>query len=133
MTAQRQTLGRYEIRGILGGGGFATVYRVWDPMLNREVALKAVHGDRADPEDVRARFLAEARALASLRHPNIITVHDIGEAGGRPFFTMECIDGKTLAEMMEPDTGMTLAQAVEILCNVSAAVDYLHGKGLVHR
>jgi serine/threonine protein kinase len=124
--------GRYELRGTLGAGGFATVYRAFDPALGREVALKALHPALAADRSVRRRFLEEARALAGLRHPNIAVVHDVGEAEGRPFFAMELIEGQTLAELMSQRT-LPPAQVVAILRDLCAAVDYLHNRGLVHR
>jgi serine/threonine protein kinase len=94
---QAFTIGRYQVRGLLGRGGFATVYRAWDPLLNREVALKVLLPHLAGDARLRARFLAEARVIAGLRHPAIAVVHDVGEADGVPFFAMELIDGETLA------------------------------------
>jgi serine/threonine protein kinase len=86
MADAAERFGRYEVRGVLGRGGFATVYRAHDPLLGRDVALKALLPALcAEPED-RARFLTEARALARLRHPHIVAVYDVGEAAGRPFF-----------------------------------------------
>lgn len=91
-----RTVGRYELRALLGEGGFATVYRAWDPSLRRDVALKLLKPGLAQDEDMRFRFLEEAQALAGLRHPNIASVFDVGEVASQPFFAMEFIDGRTL-------------------------------------
>jgi serine/threonine-protein kinase len=118
---------------MLGEGGFASVYRAFDPMLGREVALKALHPHLATDPAVRARFLTEARAIARLRHPNIAVVFDIGEAAGRPFIAMELIDGVTLAHLVANGMPLPLPQVGGILRPLAEAVDYLHGEGLVHR
>ncbi len=125
--------GRYSIVGRLGEGGFATVYRAWDPLLDREVALKALPMRLAGDASLRARFMAEARALASLRHPNIIAFFDIGEEAGQPYFTMELIDGPTLARLISAGQGLPLGEVIAILGGLCSAIDYLHGAGLVHR
>lgn len=85
--------GRYVVVHQLGQGEFAAVYRARDTMLSRKVALKVLLEHRADSADMRERFLAEARALANLQHPNIITIHDVGVAGDRPYFAMELVEG----------------------------------------
>jgi serine/threonine-protein kinase len=126
------TLGRYELRGTLGEGGFATVYRAFDPALGREVALKALHPHLAANAGIRQRFLAEARALARMRHPHIVTVHDVSDAGERPFFTMELIEGRTLADLA-PGQGLPPGQVIALVTSLAAAVDALHRAGLVHR
>jgi serine/threonine protein kinase len=134
MTTVRQAFGRYELRGTLGEGGFATVYRAWDPALRREVALKALHPHLAANPEFRRRFLAEIQASAALRHPNIVTVYDVGEADGRPFFTMELIDGPTLAEVIGAGQGgLPLPRVATIIHHLGSALDYLHSRGLVHR
>src|SRR5947209_3919783 len=93
-------IGRYELRDVLGQGGFGTVYRAWDPSLRRPVALKLLASHLAADPTIRRKFLGEAQALAGLRHPNIVIVHDVGEADGIPFFTMELIEGVTVAALL---------------------------------
>lgn len=125
--------GRYELRGVLGRGAFATVYRARDPALAREVALKALMRDLADDADIQARFLAEAQAIAQLDHPNIVGIYDVGEADGRPFFAMPLIAGPTLAELIAAEGAQPLARTLAIVRQLASAVDYLHAAGLVHR
>jgi serine/threonine-protein kinase len=79
MTTPKRSFGRYELLGTLGKGGFATVYRAHDPALGREVAIKTLLPHLAEDGEIRQRFMAEAQRLARLRHPNIVTVYDVGE------------------------------------------------------
>ncbi len=132
MSAGEGRLGRYELIGTLGNGSFATVYRAWDPLLDREVGLKALLPHLASVAEDRLRFLAEARALAGIKHPNIVTVYDVGEAGGRPFFAMELIEGRTLAELVTAGR-VPVERTLDILNALAPAIDRLHEAGLVHR
>jgi hypothetical protein len=133
MSTPRRTFGRYELRGILGEGGFAVVYRALDPSLDREVALKVLRPHLAADPEVRRRFIAEARAIARLRHPNIAIVYEVGQVSEQPFFSMELIEGRTLAQLVAPGQGLPLPQVAHIVAGLASAVDYLHEQGLVHR
>ncbi len=124
--------GRYAILGTLGKGGFATVYRARDQALDREVAIKLLLPHLAEDAEVRQRFVAEARGIARLRHPNIATIYDVGESDGRPFFTMELIEGPTLARLLV-DGPLPPDRVSVLLRSLASAIDYLHGAGLVHR
>ena len=132
-TTKNGQFGRYEVLDEIGAGGFAVVYRAWDPGLDREVAIKALRPHAAADPEVRQRFLAEARAVARLRHPNIVTVHDVGEANDRPFFAMEMIEGPTLAGLLVDGQGLPLDRVRSILKSLCSAIDYVHAAGLVHR
>jgi serine/threonine protein kinase len=92
-----EQIGPYRILSPLGAGGMGEVYRAHDPMLGRDVALKLLPRELADDPDRRARMLREARAAASLNHPNICTVYEVGEAEGRTFIAMEVVEGESLA------------------------------------
>jgi hypothetical protein len=129
----QNSFGRYELRGELGWGGFATVYRAWDPALRREVAVKALMPHLARVSDLRRRFLAEAQALARLQHPNIVPVFDVGEAEDRPFFAMALVDGQTVAATLAASKHLPLSQVVDLLQSLASALDELHSHGLVHR
>ncbi len=124
---------RYEVRNVLGRGGFATVYRAWDPLLRREVALKTLLPHLADDADLRRRFLNEARVLAGLRHPNIVTIHDAGETPGHVFFAMELIEARTLTGLLAERGRLDLPETAAILHEVAGALDELHAHGSVHR
>lgn len=126
-------IGRYELQGLLGKGGFASVFRAWDPVLRRHVALKALLPHLIDDPGLRDRFEEEARAIAGLRHPCIVDVYDVGEADGRPFFTMELVEGPTLAAVVAAEGRLPLARTAVLLRGLCGAVDHLHNAGLVHR
>ncbi|MGH9391656.1 MAG: protein kinase domain-containing protein [Vicinamibacteria bacterium] len=91
-------LGPYEILAPLGAGGMGEVYRARDVRLGREVALKVLPEELSRERDRLARFEQEARSASALSHPNIVTIHDIGELDGTPFIAMELVEGKTLRE-----------------------------------
>src|SRR5678815_4916847 len=93
-------LGRYEIRSKLGAGGMGEVYLAEDSQLRRRVALKILPGDLASNQDRMRRFIQEAQAAAALNHPNIATIHEIGESDSVNFIAMEFIDGFTLRELI---------------------------------
>src|SRR5437764_11516419 len=127
------SFGRYELRGTLGRGGFAQVYRAWDTALQREVALKALLPHLADDDGIRQRFVNEARAMARLRHPNIVTIFDVGEVDARPYFTMELVEGRSLADAFRDGGRADAGWLIQTLRSVCSAIDYLHGQGFVHR
>jgi hypothetical protein len=121
------TIGRYEIRELLGTGGMASVYRAFDPTLNRPVALKFL---RETDRDHLTRFLREARAQAQIGHDNICDVYETGIVEGRPFIAMRCIDGVTLAEAA---LRMSVDEKVAVMVEVAEALHAAHRTGLVHR
>lgn len=125
-------IGRYTIRGTLGTGGFATVYRAYDPVLDRQVALKVLHPHLSEEPDTRTRFLHEGRTLAGIRHRNIVQVFDAGTADGRVYLAMELVEGRSLASLMREANQIAVAQAVTIAEQAAAALDALHARGLVH-
>jgi eukaryotic-like serine/threonine-protein kinase len=128
-----QTLGRYTIRAEIGRGGFATVYQALDTSLNREVALKVLHPQMSADRSFVERFRKEARTLASLRHPHIITVYEVSEVEGRLFIAMELAHGLSLANAIGDRKRFAWADALAILKPVCEALDYAHGQGVVHR
>jgi len=106
-------LGSYLIEGPLGAGGMGEVYKARDEKLDRFVAVKILHTTRATDPSFRDRFQREARAIAALTHPNIVTVHSIEDHDGSPFLTMELVEGRTLADIIPPG-GTALTQFLQI-------------------
>lgn len=91
-------IGQYEIKGVLGRGGMATVYRAYQPSLDREVAIKVMSSQFSGDTTFQERFRREARAIGILRHPNILAVYDFGQEGATPYLITELMEGKTLRE-----------------------------------
>lgn len=122
----------YSVVSVLGTGGMGAVYLARHLELGRNVALKMLLNGRYAGTVERARFLREARSLATLRHPNIVSVFDVGEWEGRPYFTMEYVEGGTLADKL---AGAPRAheQAVRTTLTLALAVSYAHRQGIVHR
>jgi Tol biopolymer transport system component len=127
-----QRLQHYEIVAKLGEGGMGVVYRARDVRLDRFVALKVLPPDRTVDPDRRRRFMLEARAASSLNHPNIITIHDIGESGGMTFIAMECVEGRTLDEMIRP-RGLPLDQTLKLAGQIAGALAKAHAARIIHR
>ena len=133
MQAIPDTIGRYEIRQRLGAGGFATVYRAYDPMLDREVALKVLHPHLVSNGPVRERFLREGRALARVRHPNVVVVHEAGETDGGAYLAMELVEGQTLEEILDAQKQLRLSAVLAFTDQIAAALAAVHAQNLVHR
>jgi serine/threonine-protein kinase len=125
-------LGRYEIRSQLGAGGMGEVYLAQDSRLDRKVALKILPPQIAEDKDRMSRFVREAKLASALNHPNIITIHEIGEIDGMHFITTEYIEGETLKTRLERES-LSLKSTLEIALQVASALDAAHRAGLVHR
>jgi serine/threonine protein kinase len=122
----------YEVLGLLGRGGMGVVYQARHLGLRREVALKMIlTGFQAGPTDL-ARFRAEIEALARLRHPNIVQIYDVGEASGRPFFSMEYVPGGSLAQHLQGQP-QPVRPSAQMVLTLSRAVHAAHCNGIIHR
>ena len=125
--------GRYRVGHRLGDGGMAIVYLGHDLLLGRDVAIKTPRPQFAADPAFRVRFEREARAAASLSHPNIIDVHDVGEDDGTPFIVMELVRGQSLKEIIAVDAPFHPDDVAELLEQIGGALDYAHARGYVHR
>jgi len=132
MMPNRQ-LGKYTILEELGRGGFGTVYRATDNSLDREVALKILHPQLMVDMDFVERFQKEAKLVARLEHPNIVTIYDLGEAEGRIYIAMRYLPGGSLRDRLKKSGRIPFDRALEILRQVGEGLSAAHAKGLVHR
>jgi tetratricopeptide (TPR) repeat protein/predicted Ser/Thr protein kinase len=127
------TIGKYQIVRVLGHGGMGTVYEAVDPIIRRKVAVKTMMPDLAETPELRARFLREAQAAGGLRHRNIVTVYDLGEARGQPYIAMEYIEGTDLEKIVQSREPYSLEWKLDILRQVCEGLTYAHKHGIVHR
>jgi serine/threonine-protein kinase len=130
------TLGKYQIRGVLGRGAMGTVYDGWDPVIGRRVAIKTVRLlDHADPEAQEGleRFKREAQAAGRLSHPNIVGVYDYGETDETAYIVMEFVEGQSLKQMLDARERFQIAETVRIMEQVLAGLQFSHDSGVVHR
>lgn len=125
--------GRYEVRGVLGAGGMATVYRVWDRRLKVERAIKVLHPAMVDKQSIRRRFETEASTMARIQHPNIASVFDVGEDGDALYMVMELISGGSLSDLVDRQGTLTPRQATETFACVCDALQVAHDAGVIHR
>ena len=125
--------GRYELEELVGAGGMSSVFKAYDTLLERHVALKILHPHFTEDEQYVERFRREARAVASLSHPNIVTILDRGEDEGRQFIVFELVEGRTLAEVLHEEGRLPVQHALEIAIQVARGLGFAHEQGLVHR
>ena len=129
-----ERIGVYEVRGLLGRGGMAEVYKVWNNGLQRMEALKVVPAHMAFDKTFVERFLREARTAAALHHPHIATIYAFSEEGAaQPFFTMELVEGGDLDALIAARGRLMWNDAVPLLSQSAAALDYAHARGVIHR
>ncbi|MGH9539931.1 MAG: serine/threonine-protein kinase, partial [Terriglobales bacterium] len=126
------TLSHYQIVARIGAGGMGEVYRATDTKLGRDVALKVLPAEMSRDPDRLARFQREARTVAALNHPHIVTIFSVEEAGGVHFLTMEVIEGQSLDQGI-PKGGLPLNRIVEVALALAEALAAAHEKGIVHR
>jgi serine/threonine-protein kinase len=128
------TIGEYEVRGVIGRGGMASVFVAYDLTLNRRVALKAMHPGFLSDSGMRERFRQEARLVARLDHPNIVTVHAVKERGGIVFFDLKLVEGTSLDRLVR---FYAKPLSVELSCwataKIAEALHYAHEQSVVHR
>jgi serine/threonine protein kinase len=125
--------GRYEIITPLGKGGMGIVYKAYDPVLDRTVAIKKMAANIVDHDEFRQRFFVEARAVARLNHPNIVTIHELEEDEGGIYIVMEMLDGVSLSAVMKHGDTLSRDAQVTLLAKVCSGLDYAHVRGVIHR
>jgi serine/threonine protein kinase/tetratricopeptide (TPR) repeat protein len=132
--APGEVIGRYIVVGVLGRGGMGTVYRAYDTQLNRTLAIKILHGDLSQSEgaeELALRMQREAQAMARLRHPNVVVVHDVGTFQERVFLAMEFVDGGTLKEWLRENPPRD--ERLRVLLAAGRGLAAAHAAGLIHR
>ena len=135
MDANQEKIGKYDIVAPLGKGAMGVVYKAFDPMIKRFVALKTIHLGFIEPpdDDIAQRFNHEAQAAGNLNHQNIVGIYEYGEDAGRAFIAMQYVEGQTLVDLLKRKHLFTLADIQLILLSVLAALDYSHRMGVIHR
>jgi len=133
MSTSFPNLGKYQILEEIGRGGMGAVYKGHDPFLNRQVAIKLLAPHLVWEKAFVERFMREARAVAQLHHPNIVSIYDVGQDGNNYYFVMAYLPGGSLKQLITQRGRLTPAEALPILRQLADALDYAHGKGLVHR
>lgn len=127
-----RTISHYEILEKLGEGGMGVVYKVRDTHLDRFVAIKVLPPEKVTDPERRRRFTQEAKAASALNHPNIITIHDIGEADGVHFIAMEYVAGRTLDQLIG-HKGLQLKETLKLVVPIADALAKAHAAGIIHR
>ena len=125
--------GRYELEELVGTGGMSSVYRAHDRLLERKVALKVLHDVHGRDEDTIERFRREARSVAQLSNPSIVTVIDRGEDAGRQYIVFEYVDGENLKQVVQREGPLPVRRALHLGVEIGRALAFAHGAGLVHR
>jgi serine/threonine protein kinase len=136
MTAQPQSLGRYQVRGVLGKGAMGLVYDGLDPTLARRVAIKTILTttlDEATARHYEMRFMREVRAVARINHPNIVQVYDYGTEQGLAYIVMEYIDGRELKDALDAGERFSLKQVLAMTRELLEALEFAHEAGVIHR
>ncbi|HET8607930.1 MAG TPA: protein kinase [Gaiellaceae bacterium] len=124
---------RYELEELVGTGGMSSVFRAHDRLLDRKVALKVLHPQFGDDDEYVERFRREARSVARLSHPNVVTVIDRGEEDGRQFIVFEYVDGENLKHVIDRSGALPIETAVALAHQIARALAFAHEHGLVHR
>ena len=133
-TIIKQALGsRYEIQSVIGKGGMATVYKAIQTSLNRPVALKVVHQNLVHDIEFIDRFLREAQVCASLNHPNIVTVYDVGSIDTVHYISMEYLEGMTLRDLVKSKKSLNANDTARYIAPIADALGLMHNRGIVHR
>ncbi|HEU4719920.1 MAG TPA: serine/threonine-protein kinase [Gemmatimonadaceae bacterium] len=126
-------IGKYRILELVGEGAMGVVYKAVDSVLDRTVAVKVMNESIARQDELRQRFLREAQAAASLQHPNVVSIYDLGEVGGHLYIAMEFVQGADLETLMQTGEPLSLQEKLDIIIDVLAGLTFAHKRGIVHR
>src|SRR3989442_3062497 len=131
-TEQYRRVGKFELHELIGEGAMGTVWKAYDSVIRRYVALKLLSraGRSTDAQD---RFMREARAAGALQHPNIVTIYDLGEADDQLFIALELVDGRDLSQLIAEEEPLALERRLDIAIDVLQGLAYAHGRGVIHR
>ena len=125
--------GRYRLEAKLGSGGMSTVYLARDQTLDRQVAVKVMHREMSEQADQLERFRQEARSVAKLSHPNVVSVIDAGEDGGHPYIVFEYVEGETLKQRINRDGALAPQEAIAYAIEIARGLSMAHARNMVHR
>jgi len=132
--AQRyRRLGKYELHTLIGEGAMGIVWKAYDTVLRRYVALKLLGSDFRKTKDMQERFLREARAAGAIQHPNIVTVYDLGEAEGQLFIAMELVEGRDLSDVITLREPLALERKLDLVIELLDGLHFAHQRGVIHR
>jgi serine/threonine protein kinase len=127
-----KSIGRFEVRGLVGVGGSAVIYSAWDPEQQRPVAIKLLRHDRSFRPDSQARFLREAKSIARLDHPNVVRIYEVGTHEGVVFLALEYVEGRTLREWVDQDHP-SVEEIIRRYVDAGRALEAAHAAGVMHR
>jgi serine/threonine protein kinase len=131
--AGSESIGHFVVKQPLGQGGMGVVYLAWDPILERDVAVKLMHQALVGDDEYKARFLREARAAGRLTHPNIVAIYEIGEHRDRVYIAMEYVEGSDMKRLIRLHSRIALAYRVQMIADVCRGLHYAHRNGVLHR
>ena len=126
-------IGKYEVIDLIGRGGMGVVYKATDPQLDRLVAIKMMTGGYDDDPDLLKRFYREAQATASLQHPNIVTVYNLGDQDGSPYMVMQYLEGESRDAIISARRPLPVLEKIQIILDTCRGLSYAHERGIVHR
>ncbi|HVD77205.1 MAG TPA: serine/threonine-protein kinase, partial [Vicinamibacteria bacterium] len=127
-----ESIGKYQVRKVIGRGSMGTVYEALDPDFQRKVALKTVSPRESEGPELKARFLREAQAAGRLKHRNIVTVYDVGEEKGQPYIAMELVEGFDLERVIQEKRPLAVEWKIDVLRQICEGLAHAHGHGIVH-
>jgi serine/threonine protein kinase len=126
-------IGRYQVLAEIRKGGMGIVYKAFDPLFERELAIKTMFDQTSDDPNFRARFFREAKSAGKLKHPNIVTVYDLGEENGRPYLVMEFLEGRDLRAVIHEGEPPTLEERLRIMLDICRGLSHAHSREVIHR